>query len=167
MIPPPFLAKIPWRLVAASVALFAFLAVYWRVTVWHDAYKTLPGVKAALKAEEACQEPSKCFTRQAKLQADADAKSKEVIDGLEAEIADLRNRPIPRRVIRVCNDRGVQSPVAPGAPDGASPGTGDVHGTDEFDTGPLRSLAREADEVSAQLRALQQWNEALSKAPEK
>jgi hypothetical protein len=153
---------IPWRLIGYGVALAAFMALGWRVHVWHESHKALPGVEAALEAEVACGEGSQCQARQAALQAAAEAKSAEVVAGYEQELADLRNRPLVRRVIRVCNDGGVQSPGTPGSADGASPAGGELHGAVEFDTGPLRNLAREADEVAARLRALQGWNEALS-----
>jgi len=156
------LSAIPWRLIGYGALAAAVGLLTWRVIAWHSAYKALPGVEAALEAEVACGEGSECQKRQAALQAAAEAKSAEVVAGYEQELADLRNRPLVRRVIRVCNDGGVQSTGTPSSTNGASPGTGELHGSTEFDTGPLRNLAREADEVAARLRALQGWNEALS-----
>lgn len=151
--------NIPWKLVGA-VALFAMFALAgWRVSAWHSAYKELQGVQARLKNEEACGEGSKCQARQAKLQAAQDEKAKEVVDGYEKELADLRSRPPVTRVIRVCKaDPGnVRDAAGSQGTDGSSPGTGVVQSADEFNTQPLRDLAREADEVSARLRALQGW----------
>ena len=162
------MTALAWRAIGA-VALFAlFAAMGWRVTVWHEAYRKLPGVRAALALEEACKDGSKCAEREKAWTARAAQTTKEVSDGYEKEIADLRNRPPVTRVIRVCRATGAgdvrDAQPAAGA-DGTRPASGDVHEPDEFDTGPLRDLAREADEVSARLRALQHFNQALATTP--
>ena len=147
---------IGWALVVVAVGL-----AYWRVSAWHDAYKALPEVEAALEAEVACGEGSECEKRQIALQAAAEAKSAEVVQGYEQELAGLRSRPA--RVVRVCNDRGVQGAGPAGTADGTGPAAGVVSGPAGPDIGQdLYQLARDADEVAARLRALQQWNEALS-----
>ena len=168
MIPLPALGAIPWRLVGYGLAVVAVLALGWRVHAWREAYKAYPALEAKLAAEEACEAGSKCAERVAALQAAQAAISKTVVQGYEQELADLRNRPVERRVIRVCPDPGRRdvpgAGPAPGA-DAAGAAGGVVLGATEFDTAPLRDLARDADEVSARLRALQQWNAALATPP--
>ena len=164
MIPLPLLTSLPWKAIGWGALVAAVALMGWRVSAWHNAYERLGSVEEALEAERLCVEGSACAARQAALEAAAEAKSKEVVAGYEKELADLRNRPAVRRVIRVCPDPGdVQGAGAPGGTGtGTAPG-GVVHGTDEFDTAPLRDLAQRADELSAQCRALIRWNEALAK----
>jgi len=154
------LAAIPWRLIGYGAAVAAVALMGWRVTVWHTSHKALPGVQDALKAEQDCLPDSRCQERQKALEAAQAAKAKEVVDSYEQELSDLRGRPVPTRVIRVCraaNPGDVRDAGTAQGTDAARPGTGDVHAADEFNTGPLRDLAREADEVAARLRALQGW----------
>lgn len=147
-----------WGAVVSAIALMG-----WRVSAWREAYKAYPALEQRLTAEVECTAGSQCSVRQAALQAEQAAKSAEVVAEYEQELADLRNRPVERRVIRVCPDPGdVQGAGAAGrARPGAAAG-GVVHGSTEFDTAPLREIARRADELSAQCRALIRWNEALS-----
>lgn len=163
MILPAAVLALPWRLIGA-VGLVAVVALMgWRVTRWHDAYEALPGLQSALEREEACEDGSKCYARQRALQEAAGHATVVAVESYEAELAVLRSRPPVRRVIRVCPDPdNLQNASAPGAADGTGPAAGVISGSVEFDTAPLRNLAREADEVAARLRALQQWNEALS-----
>ena len=158
-----------WRkaiLVATAVITCGLLL--WRVSAWHDAYEALPALESALKAERLCGEGSDCAARQAALEAAQAETTAKVVATYENELADLRNRPLVRRVIRVCADPGdVQGAAPTGTVDGTGPASGELHGSVELDTAPLRSLAREADEVAARLRALQQWNAALSQNPDK
>ncbi len=162
------LAAIPWRLIGAGALVAAFMLMGWRVHAWHEAYKALPGVQAALKAEEACSPDSHCAERQRALEARQEAVSQEVADEYEAEIARLRNQPPVTRVIRVCratNPGDLRDAQPAGGTDAAGAAGGVILGTDEFSTQPLRDLAREADEVSARLRALQGFNRALGQQP--
>jgi hypothetical protein len=168
VIPLPLLTRIPWRLVGAVGMVVAVALMGWRVSAWHEAYEALPGVKAALAREEACGEGSKCDGRQQALEAAQTLVTQKVVANYEAELEALRNRPVPTRVIRVCREArtgDVRFPSAPGGTDGTGTPGGVVSGPDEFDTRPLRELAREADELSARLRALQGWNRALSQNP--
>ena len=61
---------------------------------------------AALKAEVACEPASECGKRVAALQARQAAISEQVVKGYEQELADIRSKPIPTRVIRVCRQAG-------------------------------------------------------------
>ena len=154
------LAAIPWRLIGYGAGVAAILLLGWRVHAWREAYNALPGVQAALEREEACADGSKCRERQKALEAAQAAKAKEVVDSYEQELSDLRGRPVPTRVIRVCraaNPGDLRDAGTAQGTDAARPGSGDVHAADEFNTGPLRDLAREADEIAARLRALQGW----------
>lgn len=145
----------------------AFSVLGWRVSAWRQAYKALPEAQAALEAERACGEGSKCYARLAALQAAQQAVSETVVENYERELADLRNRPVPpRRIIRVCADPSdVQSPGPAGTPDGTGPASGVIHGPVEFDPRPLFDLAREADQLAARLRALQDYSRAVSAPP--
>lgn len=164
MIPFVLPAAIPWRLIGIVAAAGAALLLFWRVNVWHEAYGELKATQARLAAEESCERGSKCAARVAAVQARQAAVSQQVMQSYEKEIADIRNRPAERRVIRVCPDPGdVRHAKSAQGTDAAGTRAGLVHGEVEFNTRPLRDLAREADEVAARLRALQGFNEALSK----
>ena len=162
---PVLMALWQWRRAVLWAALVVAVGLMgWRVSVWHDAYERIGAVESALEAERLCGEGSACAARQEALEAAQAETTAKVIESYEQELESLRNRPVVRRVIRVCADPGdVQGSGAPGTADGTGPGTGELSGSVEFDTGPLRDLAREADEVSARLRALQEWNAALAR----
>lgn len=168
MILPAAVLALPWRLIGA-VGLVAVVALMgWRVTRWHDAYAALPGLRDALAREEACEEGSQCAGRVAALVARQEQATREAIAVYEQELADIRNRPPVRRVIRVCPDPGdVRVPGTAAGTDGTAAPGGIISGPIEFDTQPIFDLAREADEVAARLRALQGWNQALSTQPKK
>jgi hypothetical protein len=165
VIPLAWLKLVPWRLVGAAGLVVAVALMGWRVTRWHDAFEALPGVRDALEREEGCLDGSKCADRVAALVVRQEQATKDAVADYERELEDLRNRPVPTRVIRVCrqaNPGDVRVPGAPGGTDGTGAPGGVVSGPDEFDTRPLRELAREADEVAARLRAIQEWNRALA-----
>ena len=152
-----------WKPIALGLLVAAFALMGWRVSAWHEAYKACPALEARLEVEEQCQEGSKCNDRQKALAAEVARVTEDVVDGYEKELADLRNRPVPTRVIRVCRAAAGDVRDAQSAAGTAAAGAAGavVLAADEFDTRPLRELAREADEVSARLRALQDWNRAL------
>lgn len=164
----PFLTSTYLRL-GLAIGLVAVVALMgWRVSAWKSAHEALPGVRQALEAERACSDGSECLRRVQAAVARQAVISNEVTADYERELASLRNRPAERRIIRVCRatDPGdVHDPGTAGASDGAGPGAGVVHGAAELDTRPLRDLARDADELAARLRALQQWNAALAERP--
>ena len=158
------LSAIPWRAVAAVAGVAGVALMGWRVTAWHGAYEALPGVREALAREEACADGSRCRERQRALEAAQAAKSKEVVDGYERELADVRGRPVPVRTVRLCPDRGNVPGARPARPaDGPGAPAADVPEAPGRDLGPdLYQLARDADEIAARLRALQEWNRALA-----
>lgn len=161
----PWLAVVPWRLVGWGAAAAAVLLLGWRIHAWREAYQALPAAQEALQNEIECGEGSNCAERVAALQARSEAVSATTVARYEDEIAKLRDRPPVRRVIRVCPpaDPGdLRHADATGAADGAGPTAGELLGSVELDTAPLRDLARDADEVAARLRALQEWNRALA-----
>lgn len=161
------LKGLPWRAIGAIALVLAVAACGWRVSVWRDAYKALPGVQDALSREEACEDGSRCYERQRGLQEAAGHATVVAVESYEAELAELRSRPPVRRVIRVCPDPGTGHLPVPGTargPDGATAPAGLVHGPAEFDPQPLFDLAREADELSARLRALQEYSRAVSQS---
>lgn len=88
------------------------------------------------------------------------AASEEYASELEA----IRNRPVSRRVVRLCSAADVPVPgTSEGDPGGAG-GAGGVPAPDGSDPRPgpdigpdLMKLAQDADQCSAQLRALQGW----------
>lgn len=159
------LKALPWKWIAAGVLALALILTGVRVHAWREAYKALPGLEDALAREEGCQDGSKCYERQKGLQEAADHAANLATESYEAELAALRDRPPVRRVIRVCpapRPGDVRHAAATGGTDATGPAAGIVHGPVELDTGPLFELAREADTVAARLRALQEWNKALS-----
>lgn len=169
MIPLAALKALPWKAIAQVVALLVLAALIWLTLdrAWAElpkARKALETAEAALKLEVECGETSKCAERVAKAKLEGEQINQESVNRYEQELADLRNRPIPTRVIRVC-------PPADNLRDAASPGgagqrpaaEGVVLGADEFDTRPLRELAIEADELSARCRSLLERDRALAK----
>jgi hypothetical protein len=155
------LTAIPWRLVGAAGAVVAVALMGWRVSAWHESHKALPVIQAALDAELACADGSECRARENRLQEAVGHETVRIVTGYEAELAALRGRK--PRVVRVCDGGGVSLPGTPGSADGTGPTPGVVSGQTGRDIGPdLYGLAREADEVSARLRAIQEWNRALA-----
>ena len=146
--------------VLLAIALSAML---WRVGVWRDAYTRIGIVEAQLELEQECGEGSECQKRQAALEAAQREQTAKVIGSYEQELADLRGRkPVS---VRVCNGSGVPNAPNSGTARGAPAAAGLLPGspTGDRDIGPaLSDLAREADEVSARCRALQDWNKALA-----
>jgi hypothetical protein len=170
MIPvPALLAGLPWRLIGWGALAVAVALAGWRVSAWKASHDALPGVRHALALEEGCLDGSKCYERQRALQEAAGYATVVAVESYEAELAALRARPA--RVVRLCPPaRAGDMPGAGPADgtDGAGPAAGELHGSAGSDLGPdLYRLARDADEVSARLRALQRWNQALSTQPSK
>ena len=155
------------RLIAyAGVALvalwFLLLVRHWRA----DSLE-LPQVQSALQLEVDCAEGSVCWDRSEKLKAAALEASREVVETYEQEMADLRNRPVPTRVIRVCkptDDGGLRHAASAEGTAGPA-GAESLQQFDEFDTRPLRELAATADQINAAYRALYTRDQALSKPP--
>ncbi len=160
MIPLPF--PIPWKAIAWAGLWVAIGLLAWRVSVWHDAYGELRATQARLELEESCGEGSKCLAREAAARAEVERESKQIVDGLEAELAAIRGRPA--RVVRVCPGAGdVPVPRTAGGGHGAAAGPGLVSGPAGPDIGAdLYGLALEADEIVARCRGLQDWNRALA-----
>ena len=167
MITLPALGAIPWRLIGYGLAVVAVLALGWRVHAWREGYLALPAAQEALQREQTCSEGSECLKRAQAAQAQAEAVTATVVQGYEKELADIRSKPIPTRVIRVCREAGtgaVRVPADSGEPAGTAP-AGMVSGTDEFDTRPLRELAKKADEISGGYRWLRNRDDALATKP--
>jgi hypothetical protein len=161
---PILIAVWQWRKAILYTALVAAVALMgWRVSVWHNAYERLGDVEAALETERLCEEGSACAARQAALEAAQAETTAKVVATYEQELASVRNRPA--RVVRLCPNPGdVQGSRPAGTADGTGPGAGQLSGSAGRDIGPdLYQLAREADEVAARLRALQEWNAALAR----
>lgn len=156
------LALIPWRLIGIGAAVAAVALLGWRVNTWHTSHGLLRAAQAGLKLEESCGDGSKCRARVATAEAASAARNAEAATQYEQEIARINARPVERRVIRVCPDRGpVRDAPGAGEPAGAEAG-GVLRAETEFDTSPLRELAREADRQVAAYRALRERDEALA-----
>lgn len=153
---------LPWRLIGAVAGVAAVALMGWRVNTWHESHKALRATEKRLEAEEACADGSKCRAREAKLREEVEGEKAKVVEGLAAELAAVSGRP--PRVIRLCPDRaGVQVPGTAAGGDGTAAGTGELSGSSGRDIGvPVYALAREADEIVARCRQLQNWNKALS-----
>jgi hypothetical protein len=144
-----------WRIVAFAVV--AALATWAWVVVghWHEDSLALPKVKAQAKLD-AAQAAAVLVSFKA-----AYASAQTASESYQHELEDLRNTPRPADpVVRVCRTAKPalpgSSPAKPG-PDGAAPETGSVPASDLLDTGSLLGVGDRADEVSARLRALQDW----------
>jgi hypothetical protein len=161
MIPLPLLTSLPWKAIGWGALVAAVALMGWRVSAWHNAYERLGDVESALEAERLCGEGSACAARQAALEAAQAETTAKVISTYESELAAIRSRPA--RVVRLCPDSGdVQGAGAARPANGAAPAV--IPGPAGRDIGrELYDLAREADEVSARLRALQEWNAALAR----
>lgn len=151
----PYLLYIKFGVAAALLAALGLFG--WRVHAWHEGYK-------ALAAERACEPETECAKRaarfaeaQQKAAQAASQKAQEAVQSYEQEISALRSRPA--RTVRVCPDPGSvrNAAAAPGADGAPAPGAV-VPAEAGRDIGPdLYQLAKDADEVAARLRALQQW----------
>lgn len=153
-----------WQLVAGGV-LAAIVGIGWeRVTTWQESHHKLPKVEAALKLEQDCGEGSQCAERVKQAKLEGEQANQEAVEKYEQELEELRNRPIPHRVIRVCPSPDHVRDATGSAGTGSGPAAeGVVHGEDELDTRPLRELAQQADEVSARCRALLERDRRLAK----
>lgn len=132
--------------VLAAIVVGLVLAAVYVVLEWRDAAKQLPEVQMRLAATLAAQETAR------RLRAD-------VVKGYTDELTTLRAAAArPPRVVRVCNDPVPVPGAAAGGTDGAAAGAGVVREEPGRDIGPaLEAKLREADHLSAQLRALQAW----------
>lgn len=70
MIPGPWLVVLkglPWRVIGYALVALAIAVLGWRVSVWHDSFKTMKAERArfetALQAEVRCIEGSHCLRR--------------------------------------------------------------------------------------------------------
>lgn len=165
------LKGLPWRAIGAIALVLAVAACGWRVSVWRDAYKALPGVQDALSREEACSAGSECALRVAALTARQEQITADTVKGYEQELADLRNRPVSVRTVRLCPekpDRDVRVPAPAGGtgPGSAPAGVVQQGNGPNRDIGPdLYALAGRADELSAQCRAIIARDRALAQQP--
>lgn len=154
MIPLLALKALPWRLIGYGVAVAALLAFGWRVNEWRQGY--LGKAAAEARAEQIAKDSAKALeTVTAQLRA-----SYEASEGYQNELSSLRAARTPSRPVRVCRD--VPAPATgsatPGGPDATATAAGALPQEPGPDIGPdLYRDADDADEVSARLRALQEW----------
>ena len=159
-------SAVPWKLVGYGVLAAAVGLLTWRVIAWHHAYHDeLPAALAALKLEVECGPGSQCQAREEALRKAQAAKEAEVIGEYERELADLRNRPVPTTPVRLCRpaNRGAVrdgSTAGPVSPSGGAELPVEVGRDIRVE---LYRLADDADAEALKLKALWQWNEALSR----
>ena len=161
------LKGLPWRAIGAAGLVVALPLAGWRISTWRDAYRTLPGVQDALAREEACQDGSKCYERQRGLQEAAGHATVVAVESYEAELAALRARNVPAGPVRLCRERDpgrVPGGPTSGPADGGSAGRELPIEAGKDIAVELYRLADEADEVSARLRALQEYSRAVSQS---
>lgn len=161
------LRGLPWRLIGAAGLVVAVALAGWRISTWRDAYRTLPGVQDALDREEACADGSKCYERQRGLQEAAGHATVVAVESYEAELAALRARNVPAGPVRLCRERDpgrVPGGPTSGPADGGSAGRELPIEAGKDIAVELYRLADEADEVSARLRALQEYSRAVSQS---
>lgn len=155
-----------WRLIAIGAAVAAVAAMGWRVSAWHEGYRELPKVKAALRAEQECSAESKCQERQQILEKRASDETEKIRKEYEQKLADIANRP-PLGPVRLCRPR------SPGnvRVSGSAAGTGTSPGTElPVEVGrdievELSRLIDDADREALKLRLLWQRDVALSTVP--
>jgi hypothetical protein len=151
--------------IVAAVAFVLGGAAAWRVTSWQAAAKQAAAVTAAAKATREAQQHV-IDTLQDQITA-ANAASQ----GYQNELTFLRgardSQPVP--VVRMCQPARRPASDLPAAPAAASgsdegaPGAGQLPPTIGRDIGPeLYRQADDADDVAAQLRALQDWLHRLN-----
>jgi len=161
------LKGLPWRAIGAAGLVVAVALAGWRISTWRDAYRTLPGVQDALDREEACADGSKCYERQRGLQEAAGHATVVAVESYEAELAALRARNVPAGPVRLCRERDpgrVPGGPTSGPADGGSAGRELPIEAGKDIAVELYRLADEADEVSARLRALQEYSRAVSQS---
>lgn len=73
LVVPAALKALPWRLIGAVALVLAVALAGWRVTLWHQAYRRLDGIEAALAAERECQPDTRCAERVRAWQAEGRA----------------------------------------------------------------------------------------------
>lgn len=163
MIPWAALKALPWKWIAAGVLGLALILTGVRINAWRHAYLALQDVQAALEAERECSEGTECAKRAAEATVKAQAASNAAEES-HAEELELVRRDRPVRVVRLRPPGDCVSVSSPApAVNGATPATSVIPGSTGRDIGPeLYALAREADELSARLRSLQNYNKALS-----
>lgn len=160
------LKTLPWKWIAIVGGL---LIVF--VIGWQQGHKRVPELKRELAAEQACEPETQCAGRlqaiatERERQALINAKvSADVVSDYENEIERLRNQPERVRVVRVripaANSGDVRVPDTACTTDGTGTAGGLLHA--DVGGADLYRLAREADEVSARLRALQAWNRSIA-----
>ena len=156
-----------WRLIAGGAVVAAFALMGWRVTAWHQAYRELPKVQAALQAEVECKSGSKCQERQQILEKRASDEEEKIRKEYEQKLADIANRP-PLGPVRLCRPRGQSNVRVPSTPTGAG-----TSGGAEFpvEVGrdirvELSKLINDADTEALKLRLLWKRDMELSRIPE-
>lgn len=144
-----------WRIAAfAAVALLATWA--WVVVGhWHEDSLTLPRVVAQAKADAAQAAATLDSWKKAYKSA------QEASESYAHELESIHNQPTPSGHISVCRSTSMPASPAtgagPGKPGATTAPAPVVHPTDALAVGPLYDLARRCDELSAQVRALQQF----------
>lgn len=152
------LKALPWRLIGAGVAVAALVAFGWRVNEWRQGYHARAAAEA--RTAEIAKEAGEAMAKLAEQHRAALTASQ----GYQDELQSLRTvrDAAPSRPVRVCQQprlpaAGANS-TAPGRPDGSPAGSGSLPQESGPDIGPdLYRDADQADEVSARLRALQEW----------
>lgn len=159
------LGRVPWRLVGAAGLTLAVALMGWRVSVWKSSHEALPGVQAALEAEEACADGSKCQQRQNALRERQDEFNRQVAINYAQQLDEINARPpapVPVRLCRPARKGGLPNAAATGPADGAT-----ADGKLQVEIGEdiseqLFQLADDADREALKLRWLQEWNRGLA-----
>lgn len=153
-LPTPTLGLAGWMLLAG---LILGSIAGWRVTAWVNQGHELKAVRMALRDAQASYN-AQISDLKRQIQHGYEASS-----SYQAEITQLRARPVPTRIVRLCESTP-KVPSATGADtahagsDAASPAAGLVPPTPGRNIGPdLYALIGRADELSAQCRGLQHF----------
>lgn len=155
----PTLSPLAYLKLGMSVLILGILGFAgWKVHGWHQ-----DSLRVATVETQAARDVAQA--RQALEQTKAAyAASQKASENYQHELSAIRNRPVDARPVRLCRAAPAvpgAGPVAGGSGE-AVPATGVLSGPagGDLEAGPdigpeLRELARQADEVSAQGRALQ------------
>lgn len=140
-----------WRFVGIGALVLAIGGGFWYVQHLQDLAAQVPQLRAQVHSLENAA-------------ASQAAYDKKVQDSYERELTTLRDAALQPVSIRVCRHTVTVPAAARPArePDGAAPAAGVLSEPASRDIGPaIDAEFRRCDEISAELRALQEWARGL------
>lgn len=156
-----------WVKIGAVVLILSLIVFTgYKIHSWKVDAEQLPVVKLELKAEVDCAKGSKCLARVQELEGRSKAITETLVMQHEQEINSLRTIS-PRRVRCTTSPGNVHNAGTAARTGEGAASSGMVYAGAGKDIGPdLYRLARIADELSAQCRAVIHRDIALAKRPD-